>query len=459
MRSFRARLRASSAVIAGGYTPAPTLNAVRAVASTGRIATGTQALGTDTKFRQQLVEVVRSGCTYQEWLFPLWHADEDSVTKYTPLPAGAVAACQFYRPASTTRVDGKVNGQASSAAVRIAVDGSGLFITCRVDASQFGFVTFPIGDVLRCMLEIDGPAGMTLPVTDKGGIGGAVSGEGLYYGGTTSMGINSLAANGGTSQVTRIWRPAAIIGDGNVKAFAAIGDSNWAGKGGSKPSGDGSSAQHGFAAKGLYDLAVPFSILGQNGDRAEFWNGVQATDPRYQLLRYFDIVWMGLATNDVATNSSDVNAVVPIANHRGVRAKIASIPLPGGGARTNTSILAATIPPRTSNSGYTSTAAENISAGFGAAPSCRAALNAAILADAGVLNLGAVWDLASIVADTVDPNRIAILDALTPTANKVQTGGVANSMEVDGTHWSQNGNAYIAPSYTAFNQPYAGAAA
>lgn len=357
-----------------GAAPAPTPTptpAALAIGTGGRQATDFQTVSA-TKFRDRSRSITRAaGSPYVTFAYPLWYIDNNGVTQTVRLPGGLTARCQFdvysngtiSNAAGDRTAAGTVNGASTftvaTGETAAATGGSLPFLYCRLDMTGI-----PVGAAILCMLEMDALAtGWFMTMTDP--TSSSTSGENVYYGGTTSIGtFGAMTANGGSSQ-TRCLRPIVIFGEptsGAMEPVAAIGDSNTAGKGPGRPGQDGSTAQSGMAAYGLWLAAQPYSVFGKNGDRAAWWDAAAANDPRFFALRWFRRALPNFGTNDLSdtTSATDMAASnIATAAMRSLRPKLKAS-LAGGTGKIGQALI---LPRVTNTAGFTDAASQNVQTG------------------------------------------------------------------------------------------------
>lgn len=427
-------------------TPTPTPSAtVQAIGTGGRSATGFQTVS-NTRYRERCRSIIRAtGSPYVEFIMPLWYQDDAGLTQTVKLPDGSTVKCHFdvynsgtvASAAGDTTALGKVNGSATytvaTGDAAASTGGTMQHLVCRAD------LTVPLGASVCMTLEIDAPAsGWFLPITDSTATGStSTPGESVYFGGTTSsIGIfGPLTTNGGSAQTTRALRPLAVIGEPTtaVKAVVAIGDSNTAGKGCGRPASDGNTSQAGMAAHGLFLSSQPYSVLGKNGDRASFWSAASASDPRYDVLKWFDVALLNLGTNDLAGASSATDtatSTAAIAAVRALRPKIKSA------LKAGSKIGQGYILPRIStSSGFTTLAAQTIQTGYANSDAARPAYDNAMIADVGAVSLDFLFNPRALVADTTVTDKWRV------------DGGTSHYFESDGTHLTAVGAAAAAVAY------------
>lgn len=441
----------------GGGAPTPTAT-LRMVGTGGRSATGVNLLtSTNTKRRNRSVSTILSDASVVTFVFPIgWYKrDTDFQTARISFPTGTVIRAQTdygsrtatnnFRPAYVSVGDFNLNpplGVLTDAATSVPCEGNQDYLYVTMTAAQYALAKFVSGQPLCAFFEMDytGTAG-PCAITDSTGAGStSTSGEGFYQGGTTSIGTGGpLLANGGATANFAL-RPYGVIADGVFTAIAGTGDSITAGKDAGRPAGDGSTALSGMMAFGLFQTGHPYSVDGKNSSTCAALAALPITDRQYDIHRWADTSVIAYSTNDLA-NANDTAAInALIASHRQLRANLASIPAPGGGVRK---IAAARTPPRlgsppspTANNGAsitgnTTTTTQQVQKNFANDDAAFVAFNAMLTNDlaAGNMNLNAVIDLRTAFGDTIQTDRIAILDG---GGLKVQSGGTQGM--ADGTH-------------------------
>lgn len=421
-------------VVAPGATAS-----VTAIGTGGRMATNVQQVSA-TKLRLRSRSFTRAaGSPYQTFAFPLWYIDDAGVTQVVRLPDGLTAKCQFdvytsgtiSNAAGDRTAAGTVNGAATftvaNGATAAATGGAIPYLFCRLDLSGI-----PLGAAVLAMLEMDALAtGWFMTMTDATST--STSGENIYYGGTTSIGtFGALGANGGSAQ-TRAFRPLVIVGEptsGGLEPVVAIGDSNTLGaRGPGRPGQDGSSAQSGMAAFGLFQATQPYAVFGKNGDRAAWWNNAPDNDLRFQALAWFKNgrALLNVGTNDLADVPNATDTVVSSAlttNVRSLRSKIKAAM--GGTARIGQAFI---LPRVTQQTGFLDAASQTVQTGYANTDAARPAYDAAITADVGVA--GRALDF------TFNPR--ALVNDPSATDKWKTDGATTHYFEADGTHVNQLG--------------------
>lgn len=424
-------------------TVAASAAVLRAVGTGGRAATGTRTFGTTTKWRNRSTTFVRSATTFVEFRYPNWYVDDAGVTQAVSYPAGTTMKCQFDMYTNGTVANaagdktgpGTLNGAAGNVGATIVGGAGEPWIIARINASDLGLATIPAGAAICCLLEGDTTAtGVAFPLTDSAA-STATGGENFIQGGTTSIGTyGPIANNGGTGQNYGL-RPIAVLGDGTREAIIAIGDSNTAGKG-LRPASDGSTANGGMAAKGLWDTGRAFTAFGKNGDRASFWDAAPSSDPRWIVVSWFDGAAINLGTNDLSPTSSNTSTTASTAATVAMRSLRPKVKAALQGQKK---IAQAYILPRVSNdTGFTTLAEQNIKTGYANAHAARPAYDADMVADVGVAGraLDAVFNPRIRVSDQTETDRWAV-DGTTPFL-----------MQIDGIHLSLAGATAASPAYT-----------
>lgn len=412
---------------------------VVAIGTGGRMATNVQQV-TATKLRLRSRSLTRAaGSPYQTFAFPLWYIDDAGVTQVVRLPDGLTAKCQFDVYTSGTisngagdrTAAGTVNGASTftvaNGATAAATGGAIPYLFCRLDLSGI-----PLGAAVLAMLEMDALAtGWFMTMTDATST--STSGENIYYGGTTSIGtFGAMGANGGSAQ-TRALRPLVITGEptsGGLEPAVALGDSNTLGaRGPGRPGQDGSSAQSGMAAFGLFQATQPYSVFGKNGDRASWWNNAPANDLRFQALAWFKNgrALINFGTNDlgdVASASDTTVSTALIANVRSLRGKVKTAM--GGTARIGQAFI---LPRVNEQDGFLTAAAQGVRTGYANTDAARPAYDAAITADVGVAGMALDF--------TFNPR--ALVNDPAATDRWKTDGATLHYLEADGTHVNQAG--------------------
>jgi hypothetical protein len=399
-----------------GASGAPPL---RLVASGTSLATGTQTIsGGATKARIRSRHVIMEDTDTLMFVLPGFYADGVSAEQAIAWTATSLKLQYEVPGASTPLVRATVGGNDTPAP-------SGPTITLdEIRAAAFGKTNFTAGDVIWLLQEYDFPAiNGLLPLTDgTGAASSGVSGEGVYFGGTTSIGESgSLVAHGGTSQPTRMIRPWLVIGRHNGVAVAAIGDSIPFGKNTTNPVNDGSSSG-GYPARAAYNAGVALTKMCRSGTRAAHFTADNAPI-RLGALQYFTHVWFGLGYNDIAVTGGDDSTatIAAIDSALGL--------IRGGNPSIGIQLQAITI--RTGAGSGTSTATQTVSTGYAAGgASERGIVNAHLAALVGSNGVLGLTDFTSVMADSVATDKWFI-DGV-PTNNYSTSDGAHPTQAMDG---------------------------
>jgi lysophospholipase L1-like esterase len=292
-----------------------------------------------------------------------------------------------------------------------------------LDASAFGKAGFAAGDVIWLLQEYDYPAiNGALPITDgTGAASSGVTGEGVYFGGATSIGASgTLVAGGGTAQLTRMNRPLLVLGRHDGVAVAAIGDSIPFGKNVANPTNDGSTSG-GYPARAAYAAGVALAKICRAGTTtAQFTLGTAPI--RLSLMPYFTHVWFALGFNDINPGGDQAAAT-----NAAIDTGLGLIRAANGGIRIQ--LQAITI--RTNAGSGTSTAGQTVSTGYAAGgASERGIVNAHLATLVGSNGVVGVTDLTGAMADATATDKWFI-DA-GPTNNYATSDGAHPTQAMDG---------------------------
>lgn len=164
--------------------------------------------------------------------------------------------------------------------------------------SDLGLANWGTGLYMTTMWETDAASGTVFPMTYGPGSSGD-SGDGSFDGGTTSLGVYSFAANGGSNSGTRICRPLMIQFEHTGACIGYIGDSRPNGKG-NQPSGYGL-IRGGYAFQAAKQAGKPIIKLTGDGDSLALWNA--GSTWRRSLLPGITDLYIDLGFNDI--NSVD----------------------------------------------------------------------------------------------------------------------------------------------------------
>lgn len=407
-----------------GFGPTPENGAgggalpLRAVASGASIATGSQTInGGATKARFRTKHVVMEDCPSIQFVLPGFYVDGSGVDQALAWTATSLKLQYEIVGASTPLVRGAVGGNDAPApsGTTIALD--------ELDAGAFGKDGFVAGDEIWLLQEYDFPAiSGALPITDgTGAASSGVSGEGVYFGGATSIGSSGpLTAGGGASQPTRMNRPLLVLGRHAGVAVAAIGDSIPFGKNVSNPVNDGSTSG-GYPARAAYAEGVALAKICRSGTTAAQFTSGNAPI-RLSLMPFFTHVWFALGFNDISPAGDQAgSAAAAIDAALGlIRAANASIRF---------QLQAITI--RTNTGSGTSTASQTVSTGYAAgADSERGIVNAHLATLVGSNGVLGLTDLTSVMADATDIDKW-LIDA-GPTNNYATSDGAHPTQAMDG---------------------------
>lgn len=437
-------------------TVAAASNVLRLTGTGGRSSTGVNLLSsTYTKRRNRSVSTILSDASVVTFVYPIgWYKDDAFQTARISFPTGTTIRAQTdygsrtatnnFRPAYVSVGDFAVNpplGVLTDAATSVPCEGNKDYLYVSMTAAQYALSKFAAGQPLCAFFEMDyAAAGGPCALTDSGGTNStSTSGEAYYQGGTTSIGTGGgLTANGGITS-NHALRPIAVIADGVMYGFAADGDSiNGVGKDAGRPAGDGSTALSGLMMNGLFQTGRPYTVSGKNGSTCAALAALPITDRQFDIHRWSEVSGVGFSTNDLG-DATD-NGASLIAAHRQLRAKLASIPTPSGAARK---IFATNVPPRTGTpasatanngtaiTGNTATTTQQVRRNYANDDPALVAFHNSLAADlaAGNMNLHQIVDVRTALGDTVQSDRVAVLDG---TGNKVQSGGTQGM--ADGTH-------------------------
>ncbi len=348
--------------------------------------------------------------------FPIFHV-ADSAGEIVSLPqAGTTFSAQLED--SNGSLFGAItfeNGQAKAS----TFPASGVFWTDTILPAVLGRSTFATGTTtLFVKMEWEFPSTGTnrIFVADNSGGSTGVPGEGVAYGGTTTMGVYGAATGGGGStQSTRIFRPWLVVGTHGGVALAFVGDSLTFGQGDAKAGTIGSDGAGGGAfARAGYASAIPYTKIGKPADRIQYWAGNAGANSanRIDAMRYHTHTTMMLGFNDIAGGSNTAAQVLDNLRLAWGRMRAVNPAL---------KVLEGFIIIRTASSDSWATQSGQTVQGGYETGGVRTAFNNSLAAEVSAGTIFGTFDLVSSINDPAAPD-------------KWLTNGTANYPTTDGTH-------------------------